>query len=223
MEYNFLKSISKRRKVSLLISIIIHIIFFIPPVQISLKNLFKRTSLQPHAAMIRFRFFAPQPQKEIRPSKKELFNELKNKEIPEKKRLSKKDKRLQELIESVESKKKSKALKTIVSNKPVDEKKIAWDYANFIKKAINRHTEYPRDEYEKRIEDSVTISFCIDIDGKLIGVPSISDIHRSRHNNFNKAAVKAVITASSQFPPLPKELKRDSQYFHIDIEFSRID
>jgi len=132
------------------------------------------------------------------------------------------DKRMiQELVESIESKRKSKALKTVVPVKPKDKEKIKWDYALFLRKAIYNHVVYPEPEYSKQIEDSVKVSFCIDSNGTLIGKPVVSEIHSSRYENFNTQAIKAVLKASSKFPPLPEELQKESLVFSIPIVFKR--
>jgi len=129
------------------------------------------------------------------------------------------DQKLQDLIKSIESKRKSKALKTIVPPKEIDKDKIRWDYALFIQKAIQRNLVYPETEKSQNIEESVRVTFCIGKKGNLIGTPQISDLYRSRYNNFNLAAIDAVIKASESFPPLPPELEKDRQYFDMVIEF----
>ena len=52
-----------------------------------------------------------------------------------------------------------------------------------------------------------------------VEIPFISDIYRSRFENFNLAAIDAVMKASESFPPLPSELEKDRQYFDMVIEF----
>lgn len=199
-----------------MISLIIHAVLFVPPLQVSFHRLFHTKILTPPPAVIRFRFFAPVPQKKIEPKDAKIITREKASISSKEKQ---EDQKLQELIKSIESKRKSKALKTLVPPKEIDKNKIKWDYALFIQKVIQRNLTYPEPEKSQNIEESVRVNFCIDRKGNLVEIPFISDIYRSRFENFNKATIDAVMKASQSFPPLPEELEKDRQYFDMVIEF----
>ncbi|MBN1521757.1 MAG: hypothetical protein JW928_04420 [Candidatus Aureabacteria bacterium] len=210
--------LKRKRVISLITSLFIHSVLFIPPLQITFERLFYFKIFTPPPAVIRFQFFAPVPQKEVKPTLRDIFKPRDPDGIPEKSE-GQIQNRIQELTESIESKRKSKAIKTIVPPKEVDKDKIKWDYALFIQKTIQRHLIYPEPEKSQKVEESVRVTFCVSKDGRLIGRPEIPEFYRSRFHHFNTSAIEAVIKASESFPPLPVELEKDRQYFDIVIEF----
>ena len=211
---------SQKRITAFFISLLFHALFFVPALQIPFKNIFQTKNI-PVQAAIQFQFYAPVPQKQIIPQKEQILQPEKSDPVSGHEKKTPEEDKLRELIRSVESKRKSQDLKTIVPQEELDEEKLKWDYARFLRKSIKGHLVYPREEHSHNIEDSVRIVFCIDKDGRLIGQPEIPDIYRSRYDNFNTAAMQAVVNASKTFPPLPKGLKKHIQYFDMVIEFSK--
>jgi TonB family protein len=169
-----------------------------------------------------FRFLPPVPQEKAEPRKVEAkIEQVSTKTGPAEQKPLEEPAVPKQEIRSIKSEEMSKALKTLATDTPSDPKKIEWDYANFIQKTIMANIEYPEAEEKSGIEDSVKISFCIDRQGRLTGEPVISELYRSRYENFNKAAVEAVKKASKNFPPIPEQLKKNSQLFSMPIVFSR--
>jgi TonB family protein len=205
------------------LSMLIHGIVFLPSLQFAFyqDDTKERHDIKVPDKIV-FRFLPPVPQEKVESRKSEIKIEREDPKSAgqEKKPLEKPAAPKQE-IRSIKSEEMSKALTTLAADTPSDPKKIEWDYANFIQKTIMANIEYPEEEEKSGVEDSVKISFCIDRRGRLTGEPVIPELYRSRFENFNKAAVEAVKKASKNFPPIPEQLKKNSQLFSMPIVFSR--
>jgi TonB family protein len=200
-------------------SFLLHGVLFLPPFNFSFSDLKKIDLFAPPVAVIKFQFFAPVPQLPSEPKPETAVRQSDPDGIPAEKEEAEAPDDLKELIESIEGRQKSNAIKTLVPQEPPDRDKIRWDYALFIQNAVRKNLVYPEPQKAMGRHESVRVIFCISKDGTLIGRPDIPEIYRSRHDDFNRAAVEAVLKASDTFPPLPEELGKDRQNFDIVIDF----
>lgn len=73
-----------------------------------------------------------------------------------------------------------------------------------IRREINKKQKHPPMMVKRRLEDEVLVEFVIYTDGK---VTNIRVVRPSKHDDFNRYAIKAIKDASKHFPRVTKNLR----------------
>jgi outer membrane biosynthesis protein TonB len=93
-------------------------------------------------------------------------------------------------------------------------------YRREIKRLIKANLEIPEEILRDGYEGKQVIYFKLSRDGRLKTV-FIDPRYRSSRDLVNTTSIENIARISEKFPPLPKEVKKDEIWFHVEIDYQK--
>ena len=93
-------------------------------------------------------------------------------------------------------------------------------YRKEIKRLIKANLEIPEEILRDGYEGKQVVYFKLSRDGRLKTV-FIDPRYESSRELVNTTSIKNIVRISEKFPPLPKEVKKDEVWFHVEIDYRK--
>ncbi len=93
-------------------------------------------------------------------------------------------------------------------------------YRKEIKRLIKANLEIPEEILRDGYEGKQVVYFKLSRDGRLRAV-FIDPRYESSRELVNTTSIENIVRISEKFPPLPKKVKKDEVWFHVEIDYQK--